>query len=70
MAWEGKDWRKLVNPPKSLKDLVERNKPLIDYAKKRGIKVKASLNMLLYATEDHIEGFAREMANAGLTMLH
>lgn len=65
MAWDGKDWRKLVNPPKSLKELVERNKPLINHAKKRGIKIKASLNMLHYATEDHIEGFAREMANAG-----
>jgi isopropylmalate/homocitrate/citramalate synthase len=65
MAWEGKDWRKLVNPPKSMEELIERNKPLIDYAKKRGVKIKASLNMLHYATEEHIERFSREMANAG-----
>jgi isopropylmalate/homocitrate/citramalate synthase len=65
MAWEGKDWRTLVKPPKSMEELIERNKPLIDYAKKRGVKIKASLNMLHYATEEHIDRFSREMANAG-----
>jgi len=65
MAWEGKDWRKMAKPPKSLEELVERNKPLINYAKKRGVKIKASLNMLHYATEENTERFAREMANAG-----
>ena len=65
LAWQGRDWRRENNPPKSLEELVERNKPLIDYAKSRAIKVQANLNMLLYATEEHIEKFCREMANAG-----
>ena len=45
MAWEGKDWRTLVKPPKSMHELIERNKPLIDYAKTKGVKIKASLNI-------------------------
>jgi isopropylmalate/homocitrate/citramalate synthase len=65
LAWEGKDWRKLVNPPKSMEELIARNKPLIDHAKKRGMEIKASLNMLHYASEEHIDQFSREMANAG-----
>lgn len=65
LTWEGKDWRKLANPPKSLKELVARNKPLIDYGHKRGIKIKAGLNMLHWATEEVIESFTREMGNAG-----
>jgi isopropylmalate/homocitrate/citramalate synthase len=65
LAWEGKDWRTLVNPPKSLEELIERNKPLIDHAKKRGVEIKASLNMLHYATEEHIHRFSKEMTNAG-----
>lgn len=65
LAWEGKDWRILVKPPKSMEELIARNKPLIDHAKKQGLEVKASLNMLHYATEEHIERFSREMADAG-----
>lgn len=65
IAWEGKDWRTLVKPPKSMEELIARNKPLIDHAKKRGLAIKASLNMLHYATEEDIERFSREMANAG-----
>ena len=65
LAWEGKDWRKVVNPPKSMEQLLERNKPLIDYAKARGMEVKASLNMLHYADEEGIARFSREMTNAG-----
>lgn len=65
MAWEGRDWRREANPPKDLDDLVERNRGLIEYAHKRGIKIQANLNMLLYATEDVIRSFAREMSAAG-----
>lgn len=65
LAWEGKDWRRRVNPPQTLEELVERNKPLIDHAKKRGVKVKASMNMLLYVTEEDLERFSHAMAGAG-----
>ncbi len=65
LAWEGKDWRKLVNPPKSMEQLIARNKPLIDYAKTRSMEIKASLNMLHYADEEGIDRFSREMYNAG-----
>ncbi|MDR1907321.1 MAG: hypothetical protein LBQ43_00470 [Holosporales bacterium] len=65
MTWAGKDWRNLAHPPKSLDELVERNKPLIDYANRHGMRIKASLNMLHWADEATIERFAREMGNAG-----
>ena len=42
---------------------------LIDFAKGRGMKVQANLNLLHYATEEHIERFSREMANAGVDYL-
>ncbi|MBI2907638.1 MAG: hypothetical protein HYX92_08295 [Chloroflexi bacterium] len=66
MAWNGVDWRKEVKPPMTMEELVERNKPLIDHAKKRGLKIQAWLNMLLYASEEHIEQFARDMGNSGV----
>lgn len=70
MAWQdGRDWRRELNPPRSLDQLIARNKPLIDYAKSRGMKVQANLNLLHYATEEHIDKFSREMANAGVDYL-
>ncbi len=66
LAWEGKDWRHMPNPPpKSVEEMAERNQAIIDYGHKRGVKVKTSLNMMHFATAEVIENFAREMAKAG-----
>ena len=65
LAWQGRDWRNDVRPPTNLAQAVERNKRLIDHGHKRGLKMQADISMLLYATEDNLEEFAREMNNAG-----
>ena len=65
LAWQGRDWRREVNPPKNLEEAVERNKRLIDHAHKRGLKMQADISMLLYATAENLEEFAGQMANAG-----
>lgn len=65
-AWEGKDWRRLAPPPMNLKELVERNKLLIQYAEKRGIKTCAYLSSLNYATPEFLEEYAYKMSNAGV----
>lgn len=69
VSWEGRDWRREISPPKNLAEAVERNKRLIDHAHKRGLKMEADLTMLLYATEETVEGFARQMSNAGADYL-
>ncbi|MBI4190806.1 MAG: hypothetical protein HY525_09755 [Betaproteobacteria bacterium] len=63
--WEGRDWRSDWRPPRNIPELAERNKPLIDYATKRGIKTCAYISSLPYATKEFLEEYAREMANAG-----
>lgn len=65
LAWQGRDWRKEVQPPRNLEEAVERNQKLIDHAHKRGVKIQADLTMLLYITPDSLQEFAVAMAKAG-----
>lgn len=69
MAWEGVDWRSKAKPPRNIKELAERNKPLVEYAKKCGIDTCAYLSSLNYATDEFLEEYAHEMANCEVSSI-
>ncbi len=55
----------VVQFPRTLEEQIERGKRLIAQAKRREIKISASINMLAYASDDYIQRFCWAMAEAG-----
>lgn len=63
-AWKGEDWRKR-HPMMNAEEQLEKTASLVTYAKQKGLKPSANVQMLAWASDDYLKRYASTMEKAG-----